>query len=218
MLFRIKNQFIAHVSPDSWWYKASKPLYLKIKQLWYSLAKSSVFADESKLKYCSLYPREILTATVKMFAPKSVLDVGCGTGKSLGFFVEQGIEAVGIEASQIAIDASEHRSRIIKANLKREVNLHRKFDLVWCFEVAEHIHADYAGNLIRTFSNHADLIVMSAARPGQGGEGHLNEQPPEYWVEKCADCGFRLNQDATAALQRIHDTFSENLLVFTRDA
>jgi SAM-dependent methyltransferase len=216
MLFKVKNKFVKHISPESPLYKTAKPIYLNIKHLWYSVARTSIFADESKLRYCSLYPARVLAAALEIFKPGSVLDVGCGTGKALEFFIENGVDAVGIEGSRIAINASNHSSKIIEANLKHELNLHRRFDLVWCFEVAEHLHPAYADNLVRTLSNHGDTLLLSAARPGQGGEGHFNEQPAEYWIAKCNLCGFDLDREATAILQGIPDEFSENILIFKR--
>ena len=53
---------------------------------------------------------------------------------------------------------------------------------MWCFEVAEHIHSKYVSSLLDTLTNHGNRILLSAARPGQGGLGHLKEQPPDYWI------------------------------------
>lgn len=68
---------------------------------------------------------------------KSVLDVGCGRGFSLAFFLENGIDAIGIEGSKLAIKNSKYPEKIQQKNLNKKVDLKRKFDVVWCFEVAE---------------------------------------------------------------------------------
>jgi len=67
---------------------------------------------------------------------------------------------------------------------------------------------------MKTLTNHADRIVMSAARPGQGGEGHFNEQLPEYWIEKFIARGFKYDEDSTQILRSIDEMFSPNMLVF----
>lgn len=85
-------------------------------------------------------------------------------------------------------------------DLKQELDLHRKFDLVWCFKVAGHIHPYFVPSLIRTLTNHADTIVMSAAHPGQGGNGHFNEQPRSYWIDLFASYGYRHNDESLARL------------------
>jgi hypothetical protein len=83
-------------------------------------------------------------------------------------------------------------------------------------EVVEHIHPKYVCNLMKTFANHTDCVVLSAAQPGQGGEGHFNEQTAEYWIERFDDCGFKQDSEKTAIMQRVDEAFSQNVLVFIR--
>ncbi|HEY5884265.1 MAG TPA: class I SAM-dependent methyltransferase [Pyrinomonadaceae bacterium] len=192
-----------------WWWDLRKIPYRKI-------TRNSIFFEESELHMCSLFPQRTLDATVEMFNPQTVLDLGCGTGRSLDYFVELGIEAQGIEGSSVAISRARHPELIQQIDFNHEVNLNRKFDLVWCFEVVEHIHPKYVHNLMKTFSNHADCVVISAARPGQGGEGHFNEQPPEYWIKKFKDHGYECDETKTERLRSLGELFSENMLVFVR--
>jgi hypothetical protein len=35
-----------------------------------------------------------------------------------------------------------------------------------------------------------NVVIFGAAIPGQGGTGHINEQWPEYWIDKFSDNGF----------------------------
>ncbi len=151
-----------------------------------------------------------------MYAPKRVADVGCGTGKSLDYFLSQGIDAVGVEGSSLAISNAKHPEKIIRFNLNKEFTLHKRYDLVWAFEFIEHIHPVYLNNLMRTFVNLADVIVLSAARPNQGGSGHFNEQNDAYWIHQFADVGFTLNHKRTNALRRVKESFSKNMYVFEK--
>jgi SAM-dependent methyltransferase len=180
------------------------------------LRKDSTFRFESEMDMASLFPRAILDVTIERLSPGSVLDVGCGTGRSLEYFVARGIDAAGVEGSARAIAKAAHPERIIQANLNHGVDLGRRFDLVWSYEVAEHIHPDFVGALMETFSRHGDRVVISAARPGQGGQGHFNEQPPEYWIERFGEHGYRLDQALTAELRRQPDEFAGNMLAFVR--
>ncbi len=59
-------------------------------------------------------------------------------------------------------------------------------------EVAEHIPEQAADTFIDSLTRHGRLILFSAATPGQGGEHHVNEQPPRYWQAKFAARGFQL--------------------------
>lgn len=192
-----------------WWWSLRKIPYRRF-------TKNSIFFEESELHMCSLYPEKTLAKTIEMFNPQSVLDLGCGTGRSLDYFLERGIETLGVEGSSLAISKSRHPELIQQIDFNQELNLQRTFDLVWCFEVVEHIHPEFVHNLMKTFSNHADRVVISAARPGQGGEGHFNEQPPEYWIEKFNGYGYNYDEPGTEQLRSLDEYFSENMLVFVR--
>ena len=178
--------------------------------------KNGIFFRVSELPMCSIYPEKTLEEVVKSFKPRNALDLGCGVGKALDFFYERKIECVGIDGSSLAIKKAKHPEFMKKFNLNKELNLDRKFDLVWAFEFVEHIHPDYAGNLMKTFSNHSDRVVISAARPGQGGEGHFNEQNDIYWIQKFKEHGYVLNQELTRQFRGLGEKFSGNMYVFER--
>jgi hypothetical protein len=75
-------------------------------------------------------------------------------------------------------------------NVAEPFRLGRQFDLVQCLEVAEHVSKGAAGTLMDSLVAHGQVILFSAAEPGQGGENHVNEQPLEYWRDKFAARGF----------------------------
>jgi SAM-dependent methyltransferase len=128
----------------------------------------------------------------KYIQPSSVLDVGCGIGTWLRVFQDKGIDDVvgvdgsNVEKSLLAIPID----HFIEHNLTKPLNLNRKFDLVICLEVAEHLPAEFADNIIDILTTHSDNILFSAALPMQGGQNHLNEQPFMYWVEKFNAQGY----------------------------
>lgn len=188
----------------------------KAFQIYRRVAGDSVFYRESELSMSSLSCPRILDKTIELFDPRSVLDIGCGTGVSMSYLIDRGVSAVGIEGSELAISRARHPQHIVKHNLNEEIDLGRKFDVVWSYEVVEHVKPKHVENLVNTFSNHGDVIVMSAAPPGQGGEGHFNEQPPSYWIEKFSARGYRLDETSTKLLRATGDPFCENMLVFRR--
>jgi hypothetical protein len=54
-------------------------------------------------------------------------------------------------------------------------------------------------------SNLAPVVVFSAAQPGQGGLGHVNEQPTDYWIDLFEKEGQIYRPDLTAQLRaRLH--------------
>ena len=129
------------------------------------------------------------TALVEIFGkkiPKSVLDVGCGIGTWLKAFEElgtikiEGIDGEKIPENQLLI----RKDRFSERDLTKSINLKRKYDLVLCLEVGEHLHKKDANTMIRNLTRHGDAILFSAACPGQGGQNHINCQWPIYWQEK----------------------------------
>jgi SAM-dependent methyltransferase len=134
----------------------------------------------------------ILPAVINIVHPKSVVDVGCGTGsflsvlKDLGFTDLLGVEGDWLDRSRLYVE-----SEIVKtADLQKPFTHHRKFDLAICLEVAEHLEADSADTIVETLTGLSDVILFSAAIPGQGGQNHINEQWSQYWVDKFKARGY----------------------------
>jgi hypothetical protein len=55
----------------------------------------------------------------------------------------------------------------------------------------EHIDEKYAKVCIKHISKTSGTIFFTAALPGQGGVGHVNCQPKDYWQELFAQNGFQ---------------------------
>ena len=60
----------------------------------------------------------------------------------------------------------------------------KQFDLALTIEVAVHLPESSANLFCDNLINASNFIVFSAARVGQTGLGHINEQPLGYWVKK----------------------------------
>ena len=122
----------------------------------------------------------------------SLLDVGAGHGAWAAEWLAAGVGRV------VAVDGDYVRREqlVIPANcfvahdLSTRLDLKRKFDLVQSLEVAEHLPADKADLFVANLVRHGDVILFSAAVPHQGGEHHVNEQPPEYWRKRFVAHGY----------------------------
>jgi SAM-dependent methyltransferase len=185
------------------------------KAVYRRLFRSGVFFSKSELAMCSLHPVRKVDRIIELVNPASILDVGCGTGKTTAYLYRRGFKVVGVEASVVAIANSEISDRIRQYDLRIPLDLRERFDLVWCFEVAELIHPKFVDIFVDSLVRHSNTVALSAAPQGQGGEGHFNEQPQSYWEKKFADRGYELHAEWTAAMQKVNEFYSENMMVFT---
>lgn len=114
-------------------------------------------------------------------SPGSVIDVGCGPGLYLLPFAEHGADIYGVDGAGAA-GALLQPAQFELVDLRNPWTPPRRYDLALCIEVAEHLRPEHAGTLVGTLARCADVIFFTAARPGQGGEGHYNEQSQDYWL------------------------------------
>lgn len=128
--------------------------------------------------------RRAFEILLKKFEPSSMIDVGCGVGpwskaaKELGINSVFGIDGKYIDDEMLLID----RSNFLAADLNEPIRMNSKFDIAVCVELAEHLPPQRAKSLIEDLTLLSEVIVFSAAVRFQGGDGHLNEQWPEYWA------------------------------------
>lgn len=136
--------------------------------------------------------------------PKSVLDLGSGAGYYLREFEQLGIEALGLEASPAGIASSGKNVLALTYDLRRPVHLSRRFDVVMCVEVAEHIPNRSSAVLVESICSNADrFVVFTAAPPGTDpGTDHINCQPEEFWFSLFRARGFILRADLSEDLRR----------------
>jgi len=137
---------------------------------------------------------QILPILFEFYRPNSIIDVGCGLGnwievaKKLGINDIIGVDGNYVNRSLLKISEKE----FVEMNLLESFDLGRKFDMAICLEVAEHLPKSSADILIESLTRHSDVILFSAAIPGQGGQNHFNEQWPDYWQSKFEKNGFEM--------------------------
>jgi hypothetical protein len=134
----------------------------------------------------------IVPVVMSLLEPRSVCDVGCSQGTWLAVFKEHGVDRVlGIDGDYIErekLEIDEHE--FVATDLERGVPEVGRFDLAVSLEVAEHLLTEAAQPLVDGLVALAPAVLFSAAIPGQGGRGHVNEQWPDYWSDLFARHGY----------------------------
>lgn len=178
------------------------------------------FFDEVDAETPAMY-RRLVDSLVERRSLASVVDVGCGTGIMLTRFAEHGVAVRGIEGSRAAIRRSQIGDLIVRANLERGVPDIGRFDLCLCVEVAEHLLPGSARRLISGLTRLSDVVVFTAAAPGQPGKAHVNLKPKSYWHALFAERGYvvsGLDRELREAIAGIPEPayIHANLMTFER--
>lgn len=141
----------------------------------------------------------IAESIVEALNPKTVVDVGCGTGFLLTALGKRGVHCRGLEYSEAAINICCHRGLdVIKFDLEHDVLPEDlEADVVVSTEVAEHLPATCADRFIDILCAISKNVVLTAAQPSplsNATTDHVNEQPKEYWINKFKTHGFEYNE------------------------
>ena len=153
--------------------------------------------------------------------PNKVIDLGCGPGIHVWAMNDAGIDAIGI-------DIDSRVDGLIKIEQGDLLNLDgsRQSDLVVCYEVAEHIDPQYSDNIVESvYKTIQDdgILIWTAAKPGQGGVGHINNRKKDYWLNKFTNIGLKHNDELQQKLiqycqQGYHmGWFVNNVLIFNKN-
>lgn len=152
----------------------------------------------------------------------NIMDLGCNVGLWFQAWERWGARVFGLDSHYMAEPftkqtRSSHRftGHDLRQPFYPDPGLPKPFSLVQCLEVAEHLPAEFADVLVDSICRCADIVVFSAATPGQGGHRHVNEQPIDYWIQK-----FEARRYTTYRGLRLPEAlpayYRDNMVVFRR--
>jgi hypothetical protein len=172
------------------------------RALWRATTYTSRLGERHELDWLTYNPLQLLAyhriaarhapgvarAFLRTFpSARRYADVGAGGGAYAAALRQLGRQ----------VDACEHarsgraiarlqgvRSRPFELTREPPARLTGTYDVAYSIEVAEHVPPELGDRLVAVLAGLAPAIVFTAAQPGQGGLGHINEQPLEYWIER----------------------------------
>ena len=120
----------------------------------------------------------------------SIIDFGCGIGCWIAVAKRLfNTKILGIDfhnCTELIIEKNDY----ISADLTKPLSVACSFDLVLSLEVAEHIAEVNSSVFLDNICSAGNQILFSAAFPGQGGTGHVNEKSLSYWVKQFLNRGY----------------------------
>lgn len=155
----------------------------------------------------------------KNVAPNKVFDIGCGPGIYVEALRSEGILAKGFDINPQLKD----NPLVSNTSL---FDIRESCDLILFLEVAEHIEFERSNDIIYHLFRILEpggSLIFSAAQPGQGGVGHINCQPKDFWRWRILAC--RSMYENTIAYQSCYSTvmsgyhmgwFKNNFMIFTK--
>ena len=165
--------------------------------------------------------KEVIPFIIQLIKPKSIVDVGCGLGTWLKVFKDKGIvDILGIDGHYVDKNLLKiDLNNFIEYDLEKFYKSEKKFDLAISLEVAEHLSFESADIFVQSLVNLSDTIVFSAAIPLQGGQNHINEQEPKYWIEKFEINGYKLFDVLRPVFwdnENVDAWYRQNMFLFTK--
>jgi SAM-dependent methyltransferase len=165
----------------------------------------------------------VVPLVLRELSPTSVLDVGCGAGAWLAEYRNRGIadylgvDGAYVQRSSLLISAEHFQNQ----DVTQPFELGRRFDMVQCLEVGEHLPKASSAILVENLTRHGDAVLFSAATPGQGGENHINEQTHEYWRALFAEHGYKpfdLVRPIIKGVTAVESWYRRNIILYVSEA
>jgi len=219
----LDRRTIADIARTKWSLEACAKRYDRIFQQlndlycagWYELREISYTQIECEE---GPFAKRLAAWIADTLHPQTALDIGCGPGIYVDALREHGIAATGIDTDKRVAG---------KPHLRQEsmFDTDGSAELVLCLEVAEHIPEDRADAVIASVADAVapyGILIWSAAQPGQGGTGHINCQPKDYWHKRLSVCGLRRDEATETQLVEYAKSgyhmgwFAQNCMVFYR--
>lgn len=123
----------------------------------------------------------------------SHLDVGCAFGTLVSTMQRLGWNSYGVDSSEYAIDnclPDVKDSLILADGAMLTDTFAKKFDIITCIEVAEHMTEDDAKAMIGQMCSLATGYVVFSSDQDTNEPTHINVHPQVYWDSLFAENGF----------------------------
>lgn len=124
-----------------------------------------------------------------------VLDIGCGEGKLVAELVNSGLDAFGLDISDVVVKRANSRlnGRFKQGSILDLPFQDNHFDTVVSTECMEHLTPEDVPAALKEICRVTGkyVFLQIATTQDRDGHGHLTVEGREWWETKCLDAGFR---------------------------
>lgn len=127
---------------------------------------------------------------------KTVFECGCAKGFLVESLRDVGVRAEGIDISEYAISQvrDDIRPFCHVGSILEPLPSQKRYDLVVCIEVLEHLPEKEGETAIRNMTQYSDTVLFSSTPDAFDDPTHVNVQPREYWVHLFEKEGFQVDE------------------------
>ena len=148
---------------------------------------------------------------------ESIIDIGCGTGYYTKRLKEH-FDCDGYDGNPYTEELTNGLCKVL--DFTKPTEFAKKYDAVLCLEVVEHIPKELEFNFLdNIFNIFPEVIVLSWAIHGQGGDGHINEQPNDYVISVMEKNGYQYSEKESLKIREVCNLwwFKNTLMVFYKN-
>ena len=159
------------------------------------------------------------------FRPESVLDVGCAVGHTVKRLREFGVESYGLDISDWAVSVA--NVPYVKQSDATLEPINRAFDLVYSYDVVEHMlpqRLEFAARNLWNATAKDMLIVPATYENGEKTDPneptHLIFESRAWWIEFFEKIGAVYDAEATERFAQLEHSkvfdYSSRIMIFSR--
>jgi len=125
-----------------------------------------------------------------------IVDFGCGNADYSRILIGKGKRVDCFDGNPNTPEMTKGLGKVL--DLSQDFDLEKKYECVISLEVGEHIPKEREQIFLNNLDKHCgQCIILSWALPGQGGDGHFNEQPNEYIIEEMKKRNYNYWKEAS---------------------